>query len=284
MECGLGGETRIVEKFKLIPTCRGIDQNEEENMRFENKVVLVTGGNFGIGRGIAHRFAREGAKVAIVARNEERANDVVRELTDQGSVAVFFKADVSSEDAVKDMIHAVVEQFVRLDVVVNNAGCGSQHCGINPEDSPGLRWEIFRGANLDSNYFVSAHALPHLAKNRGSTIVNISSMAGNIANMPGASAYSTSKGAVRLLTKAVAIDYVDFGIRVNSVHPGSIATTFAKPFLDDPEMRPLVLGRTPMGRPAEPVEIARAVAFLASDEASYMTGSELVIDGGWTAC
>ena len=82
MECGLGGETRIVEKFKLIPTCRGIDQNEEENMRFENKVVLVTGGNFGIGRGIAHRFAREGAKVAIVARNEERANDVVRELTD----------------------------------------------------------------------------------------------------------------------------------------------------------------------------------------------------------
>ena len=106
-------------------------------MRFENKVVLVTGGNFGIGRSIAHRFAREGAKVAIVARNEERANDVVRELTDQGSVAESFKADVSSEVALKDMIHAVEEEFCRLDVVVNNARCGSQHCCINLEDPPG---------------------------------------------------------------------------------------------------------------------------------------------------
>jgi len=144
-------------------------------MRFQNKVVLVTGGYFGICRGIAHRFASEGAKVAIVERNEERANDVVRELTDQDSVAVFFKADVSSEDAVKDMIHAVVEQFGRLDVVVNNAGCGSQHCGINPEDPPWLRWEIFRGPNLDSNYFCQRPCSAASGKNRGSTIVNISS-------------------------------------------------------------------------------------------------------------
>ena len=191
-------------------------------MRFENKVVLVTGGNFGIGRGIAHRFAREGAKVAIVARNEERANDVVRELTDQGSVAVFFKADVSSEDAVKDMIHAVVEQFGRLDVVVNNAGCGSQHCGINPEDPPGLRWEIFRGANLDSNYFVSAHALPHLAKNRGSTIVNISSTSVFHGNW---GLYGAAKVGVEGMTRSFAAETAPYGIRVNGISPGWIETS-----------------------------------------------------------
>ena len=273
----MGGETRIVEKFKLTPKCRGIDQNEEENMRFENKVVLVTGGNFGIGRGIAHRFAREGAKVAIVARNEERANDVVRELTDQGSVAVFFKADVSSEDAVKDMIHAVVEQFGRLDVVVNNAGCGSQHCGINPEDPPGLRWEIFRGANLDSNYFVSAHALPHLAKNRGSTIVNISSTSVFHGNW---GLYGAAKVGVEGMTRSFAAEAAPYGIRVNGISPGWIETSPEETAAAQGggggwDMPPALLER--MGTPEE---IANTAAFLASDEASYITGQTLIVDGG----
>ena len=126
--------------------------------------------------GVSHTGLRAKVqKLPSFARNKERASHVVEELTDKGSVAVFFKADVSREEAVKDMINAVIEHFGRLDVVVNNAGCGSQHCGINPGDPPGMRWEIFRSANLDSNYFVSAHALPHLAKNQGSTIINISS-------------------------------------------------------------------------------------------------------------
>ena len=124
-------------------------------MKFENKVVLVTGGNFGIGRAIVHRFADEGATVAIVARNEERANQVVAEVEECGHVAEFFRADVSDELAVMSMIDEVVERFGHLDVVVNNAGCGSQHCGVGPDTPPGKRWEIFRGANLDSNYFVT---------------------------------------------------------------------------------------------------------------------------------
>jgi NAD(P)-dependent dehydrogenase (short-subunit alcohol dehydrogenase family) len=108
-------------------------------------------------------------------------------------------------------------------------------------------------------------------------------MAAMIAHMVGAAAYGTSKAAVALLTKAAAIDYVEHNIRVNSVHPGSMATPFAIPYLEDPETRPAVLGRTPMARPADPAEVATTVAFLASDEASYMTGSELVVDGGWLA-
>ncbi len=247
-------------------------------MRFENKVTLVTGGNFGIGRGIAHRFAQEGAKVAIVARNEERANHVVKELTEQGLAAAFFKADVSSEDSVIDMINAVMERFNRLDVVVNNAGCGSQHCGINPEDPPGMRWEIFRGANLDSNYFVSAHALPHLAKNRGSTIVNISSTSALHGNW---GLYGVAKTGVEGMTRSFAAEAAPYGIRVNCISPGWIETSpeemAAAQGNEDGawDMPPSLLNR--MGTPEE---IANTAAFLASDEASFITGQTLVVDGG----
>lgn len=247
-------------------------------MRFENKVALVTGGNFGIGRGIVHRFAQEGAKVAIVARNEERANHVVKELTEQGLAAAFFKADVSSEDSVIDMINAVMERFNRLDVVVNNAGCGSQHCGINPEDPPGMRWEIFRGANLDSNYFVSAHALPHLAKNRGSTIVNISSTSALHGNW---GLYGVAKTGVEGMTRSFAAEAAPYGIRVNCISPGWIETspeeTAAAQGNEDGawDMPPSLLNR--MGTPEE---IANTAAFLASDEASFITGQTLVVDGG----
>lgn len=144
---------------------------------FSNKIALVTGGNFGIGRGIALKFASEGASLAIVARNRQRAEAVVEELTAQGATAAFFPADVSQEDAVINMIEAVVERFGGIDTLVNNAGVGSQHCGNVESTPPGKRWEVLRGSTLDSTYFVTAHALPHLAKSRESAVVNISSTA-----------------------------------------------------------------------------------------------------------
>jgi len=229
-------------------------------MRFENKVALVTGGNFGIGRGIAHKFAAEGARIAIVARNEERANHVVKELTDLGHTATFFKTDVSGEEAVKSMIEAVVERFGRLDIVVNNAGCGSQHCGIEPDTPPGERWKFFRGANLDSNYYVTSLAIPHLVKNRGSAIVNISSTATFHGNW---GLYGVAKTGVEGMTRSFAAELAPYGIRVNAISPGWIETS--------PEETAAAQGDE---------EIANTASFLASDEASFITGQTLIVDGG----
>jgi len=249
-------------------------------MRFRDKVALVTGGNYGIGRGIAHRMAREGAAVAIVARNAKRGAGVVAEISDAGGVCEFFKAELSSEEAVIDMIEAVVARFGRLDIVVNNAGCGSQNCGIEPTDPPGLRWEVFRGANLDSTYYVSAHSLPHLAKNDDSAIVNISSTATFHGNW---GLYGAAKSGVEALTRSFAAEAATSGIRVNCISPGWIGTGEAADLAaagsEDGEwdLPPSLFNR--MGTPDE---IAATVVFLASKEASFITGQTIVVDGGLT--
>ena len=253
-------------------------------MRFENKVALVTGGNFGIGRGIAHKFAAEGARIAIVARNEERANHVVKELTDLGHTATFFKADVSGEEAVKSMIEAVVERFGRLDIVVNNAGCGSQHCGIEPDTPPGERWNFFRGANLDSNYYVTSLAIPHLVKNRGSAIVNISSTATFHGNW---GLYGVAKMGVEGMTRSFAAELAPYGIRVNAISPGWIMTGMADAAFavaaDPAAAEQDALARHPAGRLGKPGDIASLAAWLASDEAGFATGQCYTLDGGMTA-
>ena len=178
-------------------------------MRFENKVALVTGGNFGIGRGIARRLASEGAVVAIAARNEQRAQTVVSEIAESGGRAAFFKTDVSSESAITTTIDGVITQFGRLDILVNNAGVGSQHCGIEADDPPAKRWEVFRKVNLDSTYLASAHALPHLAKQKASTIVNISSTGTFHGNW---GLYGAAKTAVEGLTRSFAAEAAPYGI------------------------------------------------------------------------
>ena len=249
-------------------------------MKFENKVTLVTGGNFGIGYGIAKKFAEEGSEIAIVARNEERAKNVIKDLENQGFVAKFFKTDVSKEEEVKKMIKEVLNVFGKLNIVVNNAGCGSQHCGVKPNDPPSLRWEILRSANLDSNFFVSAHSLPHLAKNKDSAIVNISSTATFHGNW---GLYGAAKTGVEGMTRSFAVEASTYGIRVNCISPGWIETspeqTAAEQGSDngDWEMPPSLFER--MGTTEE---IANTAAFLASNEASFITGQTIVVDGGFT--
>ena len=249
-------------------------------MKFENKVTLVTGGNFGIGHGIAKKFAEEGSKIAIVARNEERAKNVIKDLENQGFVAKFFKTDVSKEEEVKKMIKEVLNVFGKLNIVVNNAGCGSQHCGVKPNDPPSSRWEILRSANLDSNFFVSAHSLPHLAKNKDSAIVNISSTATFHGNW---GLYGAAKTGVEGMTRSFAVEASTYGIRVNCISPGWIETspeqTAAAQGSDNGEweMPPSLFDR--MGTTEE---IANTAAFLASNEASFITGQTIVVDGGFT--
>ena len=249
-------------------------------MKFENKVTLVTGGNFGIGYGIAKKFAEEGSKIAIVARNEERAKNVIKDLENQGFVVKFFKTDVSKEKDVKKMIKEVLNVFGKLNIVVNNAGCGSQHCGVKPNDPPSLRWEILRSANLDSNFFVSAHSLPYLAKNKDSAIVNISSTATFHGNW---GLYGAAKTGVEGMTRSFAVEASTYGIRVNCISPGWIETspeqTAAAQGSDNGEweMPPSLFER--MGTTEE---IANTAAFLASNEASFITGQTIVVDGGFT--
>ena len=249
-------------------------------MKFENKVTLVTGGNFGIGYGIAKKFAEEGSEIAIVARNEERAKNVIKDLENQGFVAKFFKTDVSKEEEVKKMIKEVLNVFGKLNIVVNNAGCGSQHCGVQPNDPPSLRWEILRSANLDSNFFVSAHSLPYLAKNKDSAIVNISSTATFHGNW---GLYGAAKTGVEGMTRSFAVEASTYGIRVNCISPGWIETSPEQTAAaqgsnnGEWEMPPSLFER--MGTTEE---IANTAAFLASNEASFITGQTIVVDGGFT--
>ena len=249
-------------------------------MKFENKVTLVTGGNFGIGYGIAKKFAEEGSEIAIVARNEERAKNVIKDLENQGFVAKFFKTDVSKEEDVKKMIKEVLNVFGKINIVVNNAGCGSQHCGVQPNDPPSLRWEVLRSANLDSNFFVSAHSLPYLAKNKDSAIVNISSTATFHGNW---GLYGAAKTGVEGMTRSFAVEASTYGIRVNCISPGWIETSPEQTAAaqgsnnGEWEMPPSLFER--MGTTEE---IANTAAFLASNEASFITGQTIVVDGGFT--
>lgn len=246
-------------------------------MRFKGKVALVTGGNSGIGRGIVHRFVQEGARVAFVGQDRAKGRNVEIEVADMGGSSTFFGCDLSNELAVSDLMSDVA-RWGRLDIVVNNAGVGARRSDIAPADGPGTRWNKLRGPNLDSTYFVSSYALPLLKGSGGGAIVNISSTATLHGNW---GLYGVAKAAVEALTRSLAVEAAPHRIRVNCVSPGWIET---ERDAADPAsgatggtwtLPPGVLDR--MGSPAE---IASVVAFLASDDASFMTGQTLVVDGG----
>ena len=248
-------------------------------MRLEGKVALITGAAHGMGAEHARLFAREGAKVAIADIRENDARSVESEINEAGGDAMVIALNVTQENQWKQAVAAVVANFGKLDILVNNAGIsGSGEKDLSDTDA----WDRLLEINAKSVFLGMKHAIPEMVKVGGGAIVNISSTSGLVGQEAIHSGYNASKGAIRLVTKAAAVQHAKSGIRVNSVHPGMMPpmlTSFQK---GDPN-REAMNAEVPMGREGEPIEVSDAVLFLASDEASYITGAELVVDGGFTA-
>ena len=248
-------------------------------MRLEGKVALITGAAHGMGAEEARLFAREGAKVAIADIREEDARKVEAEIAEAGGESMVVMLDVSKEDQWETSVAAVVAQFGKLDILVNNAGIsGSGERDLGSTES----WDRLMDINAKSVFLGMKHAIPEMERAGGGAIVNISSISGFVGQEAIHPGYNASKGAVRLVTKAAAVQHAKSGIRVNSVHPGMMPPMLTSFQRGDPN-REAMNAAVPMGREGEPIEVANAVLFLASDEASYITGTELLVDGGFTA-
>ena len=249
-------------------------------MRLENKVALVSGGARGIGAAITKILAQEGAKVVIGDVLEDAGQKTAAEINHAGGECVFVRLDVTSEAAWNSAVGEAVSRFGKLDILVNNAGVTSRGMieDISVDD-----WTRVMDVNVKGGFLGTKASIPLMRANGGGSIVNISSGAA-IAPQPNTSgAYSASKGAVRIFTKSTAIQYAGENIRCNSVHPGPVETDMLNLSREDDTERATMKARVPLGRFGSAEDIAYGVLYLASDESSFVTGSELVIDGGRTA-
>ncbi len=248
--------------------------------RLENKVALISGGARGMGAVAAKLFAGEGARVVIGDVLDDEGRKTEAEINETGGECLFVNLDVTSESSWEQAVTATVARFGKLDILVNNAGIFRTE-GV--EETSEELWDQVMEINAKGVFLGTKQAIPEMRKAGGGSIVNISSVAGLTGGV-GSAAYRASKGAVRLFTKSTAIQYAKEGIRANSVHPGIIDTPMTAPnLMADQERRDHSAARHPLGRVGQPEDVAYGVLFLASDESSFMTGSELVIDGGLTA-
>lgn len=251
--------------------------------RVKGKVAVVTGGGRGMGRVQAILLAKEGAKLVVTDIDESAAGNVAAEITSSGADSIFFRHDVASEADWRHVIQSTLNEFGRLDVLVNNAGVILYK---KIEDTTLAEWRWLMSVNLDGVFLGTRFAIEAMKKGGGGSIINIASVAGLIGN-PDASAYHASKGGVRSFSKAAAVECSNSGygynIRVNSIYPGVINTRMADDLRKDEAKHKTALSWHAMGHFGEPEDVAYGVLYLASDESKFLTGSELVIDGGWTA-
>ena len=248
--------------------------------RVEGKVVVVTGGALGIGRETCLLLAKEGAKVAITDILDKEGQKLADEITKSGGIAKFWHLDVTNEKEVEKVYAEVFKEFGRLDATVNNAGIAGVDKPTHEltEDE----WDATMNVNVKGVFFCTKHAIPYMRKSGGGSIVNLSSIYGLIGagDIP---AYHASKGAVRLMTKNDALIYAKDNIRVNSVHPGFIWTPLVEKLGEGkPGFREHLDSLHPIGHIGEPIDVAYGILYLVSDESKFVTGSELVIDGGYT--
>jgi NAD(P)-dependent dehydrogenase (short-subunit alcohol dehydrogenase family) len=254
-----------------------------DNMRMENKVALITGGNSGIGEATALLLAREGAKVSVTGRDEERGRRVAETIVKQGGSLIFVPADVRRAADCNHAVDRTLAAFSHIDILFNNAGVFFPHTVVECTEE---EWDLQLDINLKGTFLMSKAVLPHMIQRGSGVIINNSSGWG-LAGGDAAVAYCASKGGVVLLTKAMAIDHGPQGIRVNCICPGDVDTPMLP---EDARMRGLKwedylagCAKRPLGRIGTPDEIAKAVLFLASDDSSFMTGAALVVDGGGIA-
>ena len=244
--------------------------------RLEGKVAIISGAAHGMGAEEARLFGSEGAKVVIADILEEEGKQVEAQISEAGGEGMFVRTDVTSEEEWQRVVQDTVSRFGKLDILVNDAGLSSTIVE-DPMDTDG--WHRLMEVNATGVFLGTKHAIPAMKKAGGGSIVNISSTAGIIGRVGGHLGYAASKGAVRIFTKATAVRYGPEGIRANSVHPGIMSPMLSGHF-ESPSMRDEEVKTIPLRRKGDSIEVAYAVLFLASDESSFITGTELVVDGG----
>jgi NAD(P)-dependent dehydrogenase (short-subunit alcohol dehydrogenase family) len=252
-----------------------------DSTRFEGKVALVTGASSGIGRAASIRFAAEGAQVVVSDVNEERSAEVVATITAAGGDATFVRADVAVASEVQALVEATVARYGKLHIAVNNAGIPG--AGLPIPDYPDADWQRGIDVMLSGVFYGMKHQIPRILEAGGGAIVNVSSGAGLI-GFPGMAPYVAAKHGVIGLTKTAALEFGSQGVRINAVCPGTARTQMVKDWMgDDEAMEQSVRDLHPIGRIAEPEEIAAAILWLASDDASFALGSIVAVDGAYTA-
>jgi NAD(P)-dependent dehydrogenase (short-subunit alcohol dehydrogenase family) len=247
-------------------------------MRLKDKVALVTGGASGIGKATAELFAREGARVAVADYSAD-GRDTVQAIKNAGEEAIFLSVDVSDSGQVAKMVEAALQAYGRIDILFNGAGILYYGTVLETDEQA---WNRVLSVNLTGTYLCCRAVLPHMIRQGGGSIINVASTVGAHDACANAVAYVTSKGGVTLFTKAMAIDHAKQGVRINALVPGATDTPMIRKALT-PEALEALAASHPIGRLGRPEELAKAVLFLASDDASFVTGTALYVDGGQTA-
>lgn len=246
-------------------------------MLLENKVAIITGAGSGFGRATAELYAKEGAKIVAVDFNEETVQETVTAIQDNGGEAVAVKADVSMDEDVKNFIQTAIDTYGKIDILFNNAGI---YAPGTVEETDIDDWNHSLDVNITALFLAGKYAIPYLKESKGN-IINTAS-AGGIIGFPNAISYATTKGAVISFTRAMAVDYAEAGVRINAICPGTGETGMTKDLLEIDEIYEGFVSPIPMKRLGKPNDIANAALFLGSDQASYITGHALPVDGGWT--
>lgn len=249
-------------------------------MILNEKVAVITGGGTGMGKATALLFAKEGANVTIFGRREEKLNEVKNEIKDKyGKDAIVVSGDVASKDDARILIDKAVNSFNKIDILVNSAGI---FMGTNFTDTQVSEWDQVMDTNLKGVFLVTKEVIPHMLTNKGGSIINIASILGMVA-IPNAPVYNSSKGGLVMFTKSIAVEYAEQNIRVNCICPGLVATPMTKDFMAETETMEEVIRDYPMKRFGKPEDIAYPCLFFASEWSSWITGTILPVDGGYTA-